>query len=57
MDDPMAPSYEPQYFDSDILAMLSTAPTSLEWGDWGTYLNNLNDVDNVRDLSNGMSHL
>ena len=30
MDDPMAPSYEPQYFDSDILAMLSTAPTSIE---------------------------
>lgn len=30
MDDPMAASYSPQFFDSDILAMLSSAPTSIE---------------------------
>ncbi|GJE98254.1 fungal-specific transcription factor domain-containing protein [Phanerochaete sordida] len=47
----------PQLFDSDVLAMLSSAPTSLEWNDWGAYINNLTDVENVRDISANLANL
>lgn len=27
------------------------------WNDWGAYINNLTDVENVRDISAGMASL
>ncbi|EKM53328.1 uncharacterized protein PHACADRAFT_259611 [Phanerochaete carnosa HHB-10118-sp] len=44
-------------FDSDVLAMLSSAPMGLEWNDWGTYINSLTDVENIRDISANLANL
>ncbi|KAI1786446.1 fungal-specific transcription factor domain-containing protein [Ganoderma leucocontextum] len=40
-------SSEEMAFTDDTLAMWSNAPTSFEWDDWGTYINNVSGMHNT----------
>ncbi|KAI0691313.1 fungal-specific transcription factor domain-containing protein [Cytidiella melzeri] len=44
------------FLDNQTLALLSTAPNSMEWNDWGTYINNFVDFGGLNGSDGDGNH-